>query len=295
MSSRPNDDQPDSESTKPESAPDRTPSEEAREKFRQFLEPSGGPKLWYLLVAVWLVFLFGQIWFENTQVATIPYSRFLEYQKEGRIRDLKVGADRISGSIISPREGELDRFRTLRVDPEIAEALAKEGIDFTGVADDTWISRMLAWVLPFAIILLIWMFLLRRLAQGGGLGGGMLSIGKSKAKIYAEEDIPVSFDDVAGVDEAKEELKEIIGFLKAPEQYGRLGARLPKGILLVGPPGTGKTLLARAVAGEAGVPFFSISGSEFVEMFVGVGAARVRDLFDQARSRARPASSSSTN
>ncbi len=286
MSSRPNDDQPDSKSTKPEPAPDPTPSEAAREKFRQFLEPSGGPKLWYLLVAVWLVFLFGQIWFENTQVATIPYSQFLEYQKEGRIRDLTVGADRISGSIISPTEGELDRFRTLRVDPEIAEALAQEGIDFKGVADDTWVSRMLAWVLPFGIILLIWMFLLRRFAQGGGLGGGMLSIGKSKAKIYAEEDIPVSFDDVAGVDEAKEELKEIIGFLKAPEQYGRLGARLPKGILLVGPPGTGKTLLARAVAGEAGVPFFSISGSEFVEMFVGVGAARVRDLFDQARSRA---------
>jgi cell division protease FtsH len=286
MSSRPNDDQPDSKSTKPEPAPDPTPSEAAREKFRQFLEPSGGPKLWYLLVAVWLVFLFGQIWFENTQVATIPYSRFLEYQNEGRIRDLTVGADRISGSIISPTEGELDRFRTLRVDPEIAEALAQEGIDFTGVADDTWVSRMLAWVLPFGIILLIWMFLLRRFAQGGGLGGGMLSIGKSKAKIYAEEDIPVSFDDVAGVDEAKEELKEIIGFLKEPEQYGRLGARLPKGILLVGPPGTGKTLLARAVAGEAGVPFFSIRGSEFVEMFVGVGAARVRDLFDQARSRA---------
>jgi cell division protease FtsH len=286
MSSRPNDDQPDSKSTKPEPAPDPTPSEAAREKFRQFLEPSGGPKLWYLLVAVWLVFLFGQIWFENTQVATIPYSRFLEYQNEGRIRDLTVGADRISGSIISPTEGELDRFRTLRVDPEIAEALAQEGIDFKGVADDTWVSRMLAWVLPFGIILLIWMFLLRRFAQGGGLGGGMLSIGKSKAKIYAEEDIPVSFDDVAGVDEAKEELKEIIGFLKEPEQYGRLGARLPKGILLVGPPGTGKTLLARAVAGEAGVPFFSISGSEFVEMFVGVGAARVRDLFDQARSRA---------
>ncbi len=286
MSSRPNDDQPDSESTKPEPTRDPTLSDVAREKFRQFLEPSGGPKLWYLLVAVWLVFLLGQIWFENTQVATIPYSRFLEYQKEGRIRDVKVGADRISGSIVSPKEGELDRFRTLRVDPEIAEALVQEGIDFTGVADDTWVSRMLAWMLPFGIILLIWMFLLRRFAQSGGLGGGMLSIGKSKAKIYAEEDIPVSFDDVAGVDEAKEELKEIIGFLKAPEQYGRLGARLPKGILLVGPPGTGKTLLARAVAGEAGVPFFSISGSEFVEMFVGVGAARVRDLFDQARSRA---------
>ena len=134
--------------------------------------------------------------------------------------------------------------------------------------------------------MLVWMFLLRRFTQGSGIGGGILSVGKSKAKIYAEDDVKVSFDDVAGVDEAKEELKEIIGFLKAPDHYGRLGARLPKGILLVGPPGTGKTLLARAVAGEAGVPFFSISGSEFVEMFVGVGAARVRDLFEQARERA---------
>jgi cell division protease FtsH len=130
------------------------------------------------------------------------------------------------------------------------------------------------------------MFVIRRMTQAGGLGGGLMSVGKSRAKIYVEEDIDVSFADVAGVDEAKEELKEIIGFLRAPDRYGRLGARLPKGILLVGPPGTGKTLLAQAVAGEAGVPFFSISGSEFVEMFVGVGAARVRDLFEQARARA---------
>jgi cell division protease FtsH len=128
--------------------------------------------------------------------------------------------------------------------------------------------------------------MLRRMNPGGGLGGGLMSVGKSRAKIYAEQEVKVSFDDVAGVDEAKEELQEIIGFLRDPKRYGRLGARLPKGILLVGPPGTGKTLLARAVAGEAAVPFFSISGSEFVELFVGVGAARVRDLFEQARSQA---------
>jgi len=133
----------------------------------------------------------------------------------------------------------------------------------------------------------LWMFLFRRLAEKQGFGGFM-SVGKSKAKVYVEKDTKVTFDDVAGVDEAKEELKEVISFLKQPQEYGRLGARIPKGVLLVGPPGTGKTLLARAVAGEAGVPFFSISGAEFVEMFVGVGAARVRDLFEQAR-KAAPA------
>jgi cell division protease FtsH len=144
---------------------------------------------------------------------------------------------------------------------------------------------MLSWLLPVLLLIGFWGFMLRR-TMAGGLGGGMMSVGKSGAKIYAEESVKVTFADVAGVDEAKEELAEIIGFLRDPERYGRLGARLPKGILLVGPPGTGKTLLAKAVAGEAGVPFFSISGSEFVEMFVGVGAARVRDLFEQARSRA---------
>lgn len=286
MSSRPDDDPRDSKSTESDPAGNSTGPESPAQKFIQSLSLSGGPSFWYLLIAVWLAFLVGQIWYDSTQVATIPYSQFLEYQKEGRVRDLQVSSSRITGSLTSPSAGELDRFRTLRVDPEIADRLAEEGIEFTGVDEDTWITRLAAWVLPIGIFLLVWMFLLRRFAQGPGLGGGMLSIGKSKAKIYAEEDIPVSFDDVAGVDEAKEELQEIIGFLKEPEQYGRLGARLPKGILLVGPPGTGKTLLARAVAGEAGVPFFSISGSEFVEMFVGVGAARVRDLFDQARSRA---------
>jgi cell division protease FtsH len=145
---------------------------------------------------------------------------------------------------------------------------------------------MLAWLLPLALIVLFWVYMLRRMNPGGGLGGGLMSVGKSRAKIYAEQEVKVSFDDVAGVDEAKEELLEIVGFLQDPKRYGRLGARLPKGILLVGPPGTGKTLLARAVAGEADVPFFSISGSEFVELFVGVGAARVRDLFEQARSQA---------
>jgi cell division protease FtsH len=239
-----------------------------------------------VILGVWMLFLLGQLWYESSQVAPIPYSRFLEYLQEGRVSDLVIGSDQITGRIVEPEEGQPERFRTVRVDPELADRLAKEGLEFTGAAENTWLSRALAWVLPIALILVIWMFLQRRLGQAGGLGGGVMSVGKSKAKIYAEEDVKVSFEDVAGVDEAKEELKEIIGFLREPERYGRLGARLPKGILLVGPPGTGKTLLARAVAGEAGVPFFSISGSEFVEMFVGVGAARVRDLFEQARARA---------
>jgi cell division protease FtsH len=241
---------------------------------------------WYVMLGVWMLILLVQFWYVSTQVATIPYSRFLEYQQEGRTSDLVIGSDQITGRIVEPEEGRPERFRTVRVDPELADRLTKDGLEFTGAVENTWLDRVLAWVLPIGFILVIWMFLQRRLGQAGGLGGGLMSVGKSKAKIYVEEQVKVSFDDVAGVDEAKEELKEIIGFLREPERYGRLGARLPKGILLVGPPGTGKTLLARAVAGEAGVPFFSISGSEFVEMFVGVGAARVRDLFEQARGRA---------
>jgi cell division protease FtsH len=254
-------------------------------RLRNRLAPQGW-NLWYVFLGGWMLFLLGQLWYENTQVVAIPYSRFLEYQQAGRVSDLVVGSDQITGRIVEPEQGQPERFRTVRVAPELADRLAKDGLEFSGALENTWLGRALAWVLPIAFILVIWMFLQRRLGQAGGLGGGLMSVGKSKAKIYAEEDVKVSFEDVAGVDEAKEELKEIIGFLREPERYGRLGARLPKGILLVGPPGTGKTLLARAVAGEAGVPFFSISGSEFVEMFVGVGAARVRDLFEQARKRA---------
>jgi cell division protease FtsH len=248
--------------------------------------PSQRWNIWLVILGIWMVILGWQFWYTQTQVAPIPYSRFLEYQREGRVSDLVIGSEQITGRIVNPEEGQPERFSTVRVDSELADRLAQDDLEFTGRVENTWFSRLLVWVLPIALIVLVWMFLLRRIGQSQGFGGGLMSVGKSKAKIYVEEDIKVSFDDVAGVDEAKEELQEIIGFLRAPERYGRLGAHLPKGILLVGPPGTGKTLLARAVAGEAGVPFFSISGSEFVEMFVGVGAARVRDLFEQARSRA---------
>ena len=238
-----------------------------------------------MVALIWLAFLGSQLWWENTQIKTIPYSEFIELEAEGLVRDLVISASEIRGEFTQPEADGPKRFQTVRVDPEIADQLATRDIDFKGAHEDTWFSRMLSWLLPVLLLIAFWGFMLRR-TMAGGLGGGMMSVGKSGAKIYAEESIKVTFDDVAGVDEAKEELAEIIGFLRDPDRYGRLGARLPKGILLVGPPGTGKTLLAKAVAGEAGVPFFSISGSEFVEMFVGVGAARVRDLFEQARGRA---------
>jgi cell division protease FtsH len=244
---------------------------------------------WALIALLWLAFLGSQIWLDQISTRTIPYSEFLELEREGQVKDLQVSSQEIKGRFTEVEEGEPERFRTLRVDPELADRLSDRGVGFSGVRESTWLSQLLSWIVPLVILIAIWLFVLRRvmgMGPGGGLGGGLMSVGKSKAKIYAEESVKVSFDDVAGVDEAKEELAEIIGFLRDPRHYGRLGARLPKGILLVGPPGTGKTLLARAVAGEAGVPFFSISGSEFVEMFVGVGAARVRDLFEQAREKA---------
>jgi cell division protease FtsH len=176
-------------------------------------------------------------------------------------------------------------FATNRVDPGLAETLTKEKLTFSGEPGPGLFATVLSWLMPALVFVLIWMFLVRPMAGGAGMGG-MMAVGKSKAKVYVEKDIKTTFADVAGVDEAKEELAEVVSFLKDPQSYGRLGARVPKGVLLVGPPGTGKTLLARAVAGEAGVAFFSISGSEFVEMFVGVGAARVRDLFEQARQHA---------
>ncbi len=260
-------------------------------------EPSGGEGApgrrgwsgWYLIAVLWLAFFAVQLWYGQTQIETIPYSEFLALEEQGAVRDLRVTSSEITGEFTETREDRPGRFRTIRVDPELAERLTEEGIGFSGAPERTWIDSLVSWLLPLIVIVGVWIFVIGRM-QGGrlrnGLGGGLMSIGKSRAKIYAEESVKVCFDDVAGVDEAKEELAEIIGFLRDPGHYGRLGARLPKGVLLVGPPGTGKTLLARAVAGEAGVPFFSISGSEFVELFVGVGAARVRDLFEQARQKA---------
>ena len=191
----------------------------------------------------------------------------------------------IQGTLKQPLPDGRKLFYTVRVDPALADKLRAHGVTITGAATNNFLSTILSWALPIFFFYLIWTYGIRRMAERQGLGG-LMTIGKSRAKIYVETDTKVTFRDVAGVDEAKSELQEIVAFLRDPKSFGRLGARIPKGVLLIGPPGTGKTLLARAVAGEAGVPFFSISGSEFVEMFVGVGAARVRDLFEQARKAA---------
>ncbi|WP_449255223.1 ATP-dependent zinc metalloprotease FtsH [Bosea sp. (in: a-proteobacteria)] len=239
--------------------------------------------IWYWFAAFLGLMLFQYLFTTVTQVARIPYSQFETYLAENRIAEVAVSDRFIQGRFREPVDGR-PMFITTRVEPDLARQLQERGVVVTGQIESTFLRDLLSWIVPVALFVGIWMYMLRRV--GGGLGGGLMQIGKSKAKIYVQSDTGVTFKDVAGVDEAKDELKEIVDFLKDPQGYGRLGGRMPKGILLVGPPGTGKTLLARAVAGEAGAPFFSISGSEFVEMFVGVGAARVRDLFEQARSRA---------
>ncbi len=240
----------------------------------------------YGFIAVFSILLLQSWWQQSRQVEVIPYSEFQQFLEQGRIDEIVVTEGHIRGTLKTALPDGKRTFTTTRVEPDLAESLAKYGVKVTGGTDENVLKSLFSWLLPMLIFLGVWMFVIRGFADRQGLGGGMLSIGKSKAKVFVENDIQVSFDDVAGVDEAKTELQEIVAFLKNPDTYGRLGARLPKGVLLVGPPGTGKTLLARAVAGEAGVPFFSISGSEFVEMFVGVGAARVRDLFEQARKTA---------
>jgi cell division protease FtsH len=239
--------------------------------------------LTYLIIA--LVVLFAvQSMLTTREVAELPYSEFQSLLQKKQLKNLLVFSDEIRGDFVEPRKTK-KTFVTRRVDPELSKELAQSGARFTRGKESEVIPALLSWILPMLLLFGIWAFVMRRMATQGG-AGGLMTIGKSKAKVYMEKETGVTFSDVAGVDEAKAELQEIVTFLKDRTGYGRLGARMPKGVLLVGPPGTGKTLLARAVAGEAGVPFFSISGSEFVEMFVGVGAARVRDLFDQARQRA---------
>ncbi|HTE05574.1 MAG TPA: ATP-dependent metallopeptidase FtsH/Yme1/Tma family protein, partial [Planctomycetota bacterium] len=230
-------------------------------------------------------------WSDSREIKPVPYSTFQQWVEADRVKEVHVSGDEVVGKLKDPAAGELPGFRTTRVDEELAVSLREHGVEVTGIAKDSLLGDLLWLALPLLLLMVLWTVMMRRFADkqgglGGGGAGGLMGIGKSKARIYAEEGVKIRFEDVAGVDEAKEELQETIGFLKDPTRYGRLGARLPKGILLVGPPGTGKTLLARAVAGEAHVPFFSLSGSEFVEMFVGVGASRVRDLFDQARKKA---------
>jgi cell division protease FtsH len=238
----------------------------------------------YLVFALVALLLVQRWWQEAQSIDVVPYSEFEQMLAEGRIAEITVGERHVVGKLKQP-EGRKTTVAANRVEPELAARLEKYGVPYTRQVESTFLRDLLSWVVPALVFFGVWMLLARRFAGQQGLGGFM-SIGKSRAKVYVERQTGVTFADVAGVDEAKAELQEVIEFLKDPGKYGRLGARVPKGILLVGPPGTGKTLLARAVAGEAGVPFFSISGAEFVEMFVGVGAARVRDLFDQARQKA---------
>jgi cell division protease FtsH len=240
---------------------------------------------WYFVIAMVVIMLLQQWLFGSGQVQTVPYSEFQSMVRDGKVSEVSVADEYIRGTLRQPLPDGRTQVFTLRVDPELAGDLEKHGVTVTGVAKNTFVTVLLSWVVPVLIFVVAWMYLFRRIAERQGMGG-FLNVGKSKAKIYMETDTKVSFEDVAGVDEAKEELQEVVRFLREPEAYGRLGAHIPKGVLLVGPPGCGKTLLARAVAGEARVKFFSINGSEFVELFVGVGAARVRDLFEQARKNA---------
>jgi len=276
--------------------PSRTPREDGNllDKLKASLgglPPKGDPSrrkfhfsFWYFLMALFLFSLIHDYYLAR-QVDTISYSTFKEYVNEGKVKDLVLRTDQITGILTDTAEGKKDHpFVTLRVaDPDLVNLLDQKHVSYTGTVESKWLSTVLSWILPLVFFLLIWRFLIGRMAGGPQ---GVLSVGKARAKIYAEQEVQVKFDDVAGIDEAKQELAEIVEFLKTPEKFTRLGGKIPKGVLLVGAPGTGKTLLAKAVAGEAGVPFFSISGSEFVEMFVGVGAARVRDLFGQAKGHA---------
>lgn len=240
----------------------------------------------YALFAVMGVIFLHDALVSHRSVKTLAYSEFQQLVQEDKVKEIVVTAGEIRGELKDPEPPEKKFFRSTRVDPPLAEELMKHGVKFSGQVESRFFVTLLSWILPVLLFFGIWMLLMRRVSDQMGAGGGLMSIGKSKAKVYVEADTKTTFADVAGVEEAKAELQETVEFLKDPERYGRLGARMPKGILLVGPPGTGKTLMARAVAGEAGVPFFSISGSDFVEMFVGVGAARVRDLFEQARQKA---------
>jgi len=240
----------------------------------------------YLIFALLAMVLVQQSWQRYQTVEVVPYSEFEQFLAQDKIAEVTVSDQHITGKLKSPEKGKSIVVANL-VPPEIAERLDKYNVKYTRVQESTFFRDLLSWIVPALVFFGIWFLLARRMSnQGGGGLGSFMAIGKSRARIYVENKTGVTFRDVAGVEEAKAELQEVVDFLRDPKKYGRLGARVPKGVLLVGPPGTGKTLLARAVAGEAGVAFFSISGAEFVEMFVGVGAARVRDLFEQARQKA---------
>ena len=239
----------------------------------------------YVLFAVFALLVFQSWWGAARVTEVVPYSEFERALEAGRVERVVVGERRIVGYLKAPTEQGKKVFAANLVEPDLAARLSRFNVPYTKEHESNFLATLLSWVAPALVFFAVWFFLFRKFAEKQGMGGFM-ALGKSRAKVAMEKTTGVRFDDVAGVDEAKEELKEVVEFLKSPQEYGRLGARIPKGVLLVGPPGTGKTLLARAVAGEAGVTFLSTNGAEFVEMFVGVGAARVRDLFEQARHNA---------
>lgn len=241
--------------------------------------------LWYVLLGIWVVLLIQNSIASMFAIATIPYSQFLKLLNENKVAEVAISANQIQGKVRTEGvlPGQSMRFRTVRVDAETSQLLQQYGVMFKGEIESNFLQNLLSWIVPVFIFFGVWFFLMKRMA---GQQTGFMTLGKNKAKIYMEEDLKVTFNDVAGVDESKQELVEVVEFLKEPARFTHLGGKMPKGILLVGPPGTGKTLLAKAVAGESKVPFFSLSGSEFVEMFVGLGAARVRDLFVQAKQKA---------
>ncbi len=240
----------------------------------------------YWMVAGLLLLVLQNWWETARTMEPVPYSEFEQALKDGRVAEVLVSDKTITGKLKSPDAKGKTVIVATRIEPDVAARLSQYNVPYARVIESTFLSTLLSWILPAVAFFAVWFFLFRKFADKQEGIGGFMTLGKNRAKVYVEKNTGVTFADVAGVDEAKEELKEVVEFLKTPQEYGRLGARIPKGVLLVGPPGTGKTLLAKAVAGEAGVPFFSISGSEFVEMFVGVGAARVRDLFEQARAKA---------
>src|SRR5690606_7635388 len=203
---------------------------------------------WYVIAAIFGVLFLQQIWMEASRVEVIPYSEFQTRLQQGEIEEIRIGQNRIQGVFRAPEADAGKAFVTHRVDPELAADLEKYNVRFAGAPESTFLRDLLSWLLPVVVFFALWMFAFRKIAAKQGLGGGFMAIGKSKARVYVETDTKVTFDDVAGVDEAKDELREIVEFLKNPKEYGRLGGRMPKGVLLVGPPGTGKTLLARAVA-----------------------------------------------
>lgn len=231
----------------------------------------------YWIVALLLLLSLQSYWQTAKTVEPVPYSEFEKALAEGRVAEVLVSDRTVTGRLKSPDSRGKTTIVATRVEPDLADRLSKYDVPYARVLESTWLRDVLSWILPAVAFFGVWFFLFRRFAEKQGMGG-FLNIGKSRAKVFVEKNTGVTFADVAGGDEAKAELVEIVDFLKNPQDYGRLGARIPKGVLLVGPPGTGKTLLAKAVAGEAAVPFFSISGSEFVEMFVGVGAGRTRGV-----------------